>query len=65
MNADRSDRLVDSLIIEVELLGATYSPRDLIVGLLAACVEVADAGGVPLDYVRRMALRVVDAGFDA
>jgi hypothetical protein len=65
MNADRSDYLVESLIVEVELLGASYGPRDLIVGLLAAAVEVADAGDVPLDYVRRMANRVIDCGFDA
>lgn len=65
MTADRSDYLVESLIVEVELLGAACGPRDLIVGLLAACVEVANAGNIPLDYVRRMALRVVDAGFDA
>lgn len=65
MNANRSDYLVESLVVEVELLGASYSPRDLIVGLLAACVEVADAGDVPLDYVRRMASRVIDCGFDA
>jgi hypothetical protein len=65
MNADNADYLVDSLIVEIELLGATYSPRDLIVGLLAAAVEVADSGGVPLDYVRRMAGRVIDCGFDA
>jgi hypothetical protein len=65
MTADRSDYLVDSLVVEIELLGAAYGPRDLIVGLLAACVEVADAADIPLDYVRRMALRVVDAGFDA
>lgn len=65
MNANRSDYLVDSLIVEVEMLGAAYSPRDLIVGLLAAAVEVADAGNVPLDYVRRMASRVIDCGFDA
>lgn len=65
MNANRTDHLVESLIVEVEMLGAAYSPRDLIVGLLAAAVEVADAGGVPLDYVRRMAERVVAYGFDA
>lgn len=65
MNANRSDDLVDSLIVEIEMLGAAYSPRDLIVGLLAAAVEVADAGNVPLDYVRRMASRVIDFGFDA
>lgn len=65
MTADRTDYLIESLIVEVEMLGAAYSPRDLIVGLLAACVEVADAADIPLDYVRRMAMRVVDAGFDA
>jgi hypothetical protein len=65
MNADHYDYLVESLVVEIKLLGDTYSPRDLIIGLLAACVEVADAEGVPLDYVRRMAARVIDCGFDA
>jgi hypothetical protein len=65
MNADRTDDLVDSLIVEIELLGASYSPRDLIVGLLAAAVEVAETSGVPLDFVTRMAGRVVAYGFDA
>jgi hypothetical protein len=65
MNADRSDYLVDSLIVEIKLLGASYSPRDLIVGLLAAAVEVAETNGVPLDFVQRMAGRVIDCGFDA
>jgi hypothetical protein len=65
MTADRTDHLVDSLIVEIELLGASYSPRDLIVGLLAAAVEVAETSGVPLDFVSRMAGRVVAYGFDA
>jgi hypothetical protein len=65
MTEDRTDDMVDSIIVEVELLGATHSPREIIVGLLAAAVEVADAGGIPLDYIRRMAGRVVAYGFDA
>jgi hypothetical protein len=65
MTADHYDYLVESLVVEIKLLGDAYSPRDLIIGLLAACVEVAGAADIPPDYVRRMALRVVDAGFDA
>jgi hypothetical protein len=65
MSMDRTDYLLDSIIVEVELLGATHSARELIVGLLAAAVEVADANNVPLDFVKRMAGRVVAYGFDA
>ena len=65
MSPDRTDYLVDSIIVEVEMLGATHSPREIIIGLLAAAVEVADSGGVPLDYIQRMAGRVVAYGFDA
>lgn len=63
MSGDRAEHLVESLIVEVELLGLSgYGARDLIVGLLAAAVEVADRAGIPAAFVERMAGRVVEAG---
>lgn len=65
MNADRADYLIDSLVVEIELLGATHSAREIIIGLLVAAVEVADANDVPLDYVARTARNVLALHYDA
>lgn len=62
MMVDRSEHMVERLIVEVERLGASgYSARDLVVGLLAAAVEVAGTAHLPLSFVTRMAANVVDA----
>lgn len=56
MTTDRADHMVDSLVVEIEMLGKDgYSARDLIVGLLAAAVEVAESNGMTADFVTRMA----------
>lgn len=50
----------DSLVVEINLLGKDgYSATDLIIGLIAAAVEVAESNGISPDYVLRTAHNVV------
>ncbi len=65
MSPDKADYMIESLVVEIELLGATHSAREIITGLLVAAVEVASANDVPLDFVARLAKRVVAYGYDA
>lgn len=59
MTTDRADHMVDSLVVEIEMLGKDgYSARDIILGLLVAAVEVAESNGMPVDFVTRMARNV-------
>jgi hypothetical protein len=50
--------------VAVEVSG-DFDPREIITGLLAAAVQVAREADIPLDYVTRMAKRMVDLGYDA
>jgi len=65
MSPDRADYMIDSLVVEIEMLGATHSAREIITCLLVAAVEVANANDIPLDFVQRIADRVVAYGYDA
>jgi hypothetical protein len=59
MTTDRADHMVESLVVEIELLGDEgCTARDIILGLLCAAVEVAESNGVPADFVVRMARNV-------
>lgn len=60
MTHDRAEHMIECLVVEVEALGQDYTARDIIVGLLAAAVEVAEANGIGADFVARMARNVAD-----